>query len=160
VAKPRIFAAGCCVRAPSCARNATLPLWVIAKMHVVRVFAGPSRLWRPGIAGARDQRTRDGHRKPEGFHAQAAQVVLHGRALRRYTHMFFPELSFRWERTTSARPVVRGAVPAAPKIGPPRIAMIIVLKPHATPEVVEHVLERITALGFTPHLSQGVARKG
>jgi 3-deoxy-7-phosphoheptulonate synthase len=36
--------------------------------------------------------------------------------------------------------------------------MIIVLKPHATPEVVEHVLERITALGFTPHLSQGVAR--
>src|SRR5271155_3604086 len=36
--------------------------------------------------------------------------------------------------------------------------MIIVLKPHATPEVVEHVLERISALGFTPHLSQGVAR--
>ncbi len=36
--------------------------------------------------------------------------------------------------------------------------MIIVLKPHSTPEVVEHVLERITALGFTPHLSQGVAR--
>jgi 3-deoxy-7-phosphoheptulonate synthase len=36
--------------------------------------------------------------------------------------------------------------------------MIIVLKPHATPEVVDHVLERITALGFTPHLSQGVAR--
>ncbi len=40
----------------------------------------------------------------------------------------------------------------------PRIVMIIVLKPHATPEVVDHVLERITALGFTPHLSQGVAR--
>ena len=36
--------------------------------------------------------------------------------------------------------------------------MIIVLKPHSSPEVVEHVLERITALGFTPHLSQGVAR--
>jgi 3-deoxy-7-phosphoheptulonate synthase len=36
--------------------------------------------------------------------------------------------------------------------------MIIVLKPHTTPEVLEHVLERITALGFTPHLSQGVAR--
>ena len=36
--------------------------------------------------------------------------------------------------------------------------MIIVLKPHATPEVVDHVLERITALGFTPHLSQGVSR--
>jgi 3-deoxy-7-phosphoheptulonate synthase len=36
--------------------------------------------------------------------------------------------------------------------------MIIVLKPHATPEVIEHVLERINALGFTPHLSQGVAR--
>ncbi|MCA1684752.1 MAG: 3-deoxy-7-phosphoheptulonate synthase [Planctomycetia bacterium] len=36
--------------------------------------------------------------------------------------------------------------------------MIIVLKPHPTPEVIQHVLERIEALGFTPHLSQGVAR--
>jgi 3-deoxy-7-phosphoheptulonate synthase len=36
--------------------------------------------------------------------------------------------------------------------------MIIVLKPHPTPDVVAHVLERIEALGFTPHLSQGVAR--
>src|SRR3954470_21599788 len=36
--------------------------------------------------------------------------------------------------------------------------MIIVLKPHPAPEVVEHVLERIAALGLTPHLSQGVAR--
>jgi 3-deoxy-7-phosphoheptulonate synthase len=36
--------------------------------------------------------------------------------------------------------------------------MIIVLKPHPTPEVVEHVLERIAALGLTPHLSQGVSR--
>jgi len=36
--------------------------------------------------------------------------------------------------------------------------MIIVLKPHATPDVIDHVLDRITALGFTPHLSQGVAR--
>ncbi len=36
--------------------------------------------------------------------------------------------------------------------------MIIVLKPNPTPEVVSHVLERIEALGFTPHLSQGVAR--
>jgi 3-deoxy-7-phosphoheptulonate synthase len=36
--------------------------------------------------------------------------------------------------------------------------MIIVLKPHSTREVVDHVLERIVALGFTPHLSQGVAR--
>src|SRR5208337_1818593 len=39
-----------------------------------------------------------------------------------------------------------------------RAAMIIVLKPHPTPEVVQHVLERIQALGLTPHLSQGVAR--
>ena len=39
-----------------------------------------------------------------------------------------------------------------------RPAMIIVLKPHPTPEVVQHVLERIEALGLTPHLSQGVAR--
>src|SRR5215217_7233845 len=36
--------------------------------------------------------------------------------------------------------------------------MIIVLKPHPTPEVVAHVLDRIEALGLTPHLSQGVAR--
>jgi len=36
--------------------------------------------------------------------------------------------------------------------------MIIVLKPHPTPEVVQHVLERIEAMGLTPHLSQGVAR--
>src|SRR5437764_14672543 len=36
--------------------------------------------------------------------------------------------------------------------------MIIVLKPHPAPEVIEHVLERIAALGLTPHLSQGVAR--
>jgi 3-deoxy-7-phosphoheptulonate synthase len=36
--------------------------------------------------------------------------------------------------------------------------MIIVLKPNPTPDVVEHVLDRIAALGLTPHLSQGVAR--
>jgi 3-deoxy-7-phosphoheptulonate synthase len=36
--------------------------------------------------------------------------------------------------------------------------MIIVLKPHPTREVVEHVLERIHALGLTPHLSEGVSR--
>ena len=36
--------------------------------------------------------------------------------------------------------------------------MIIVLKPHPSPELIQHVLERIEALGFTPHLSQGVAR--
>jgi 3-deoxy-7-phosphoheptulonate synthase len=32
------------------------------------------------------------------------------------------------------------------------------MKPHPTPQVVEHVLERIAALGLTPHLSQGVSR--
>jgi 3-deoxy-7-phosphoheptulonate synthase len=36
--------------------------------------------------------------------------------------------------------------------------MIIVLKPHPTPELIRHVIERIEALGFTPHLSQGVSR--
>ncbi len=36
--------------------------------------------------------------------------------------------------------------------------MIIVLKPNPAPGVVEHVLERIHALGLTPHLSQGVSR--
>ncbi|HMB02658.1 MAG TPA: 3-deoxy-7-phosphoheptulonate synthase, partial [Isosphaeraceae bacterium] len=36
--------------------------------------------------------------------------------------------------------------------------MIIVLKPHPSPELIQHVIERIEAMGFTPHLSQGVAR--
>lgn len=36
--------------------------------------------------------------------------------------------------------------------------MIIVLKPHPSPEQIAHVLERIEELGFTPHLSQGVQR--
>ncbi|GAC1470459.1 MAG: 3-deoxy-7-phosphoheptulonate synthase [Isosphaeraceae bacterium] len=36
--------------------------------------------------------------------------------------------------------------------------MIIVLKPYPSPGVIQHVLERIEALGFTPHLSQGVSR--
>ena len=36
--------------------------------------------------------------------------------------------------------------------------MIIVLKPQATPEVIQHVVDRIVELGFKPHLSQGVAR--
>jgi 3-deoxy-7-phosphoheptulonate synthase len=36
--------------------------------------------------------------------------------------------------------------------------MIIVLKPHPTPETIRHVLDRIDELGFTPHLSQGVSR--
>jgi 3-deoxy-7-phosphoheptulonate synthase len=36
--------------------------------------------------------------------------------------------------------------------------MIIVLKPHPSPETIRHVIERIEAMGFTPHLSQGVAR--
>src|SRR6185437_12057842 len=36
--------------------------------------------------------------------------------------------------------------------------MIIVLKPHPSPETIQHVIERIEALGFTPHLSQGVSR--
>ncbi len=36
--------------------------------------------------------------------------------------------------------------------------MIIVLKPHSTPEMIQHVLDRIAELGFTPHLSQGVSR--
>src|SRR3954454_13871100 len=36
--------------------------------------------------------------------------------------------------------------------------MIIVLKPQPTPEQIQHVIEHIEALGFTPHLSQGVSR--
>ena len=36
--------------------------------------------------------------------------------------------------------------------------MIIVLKPNPSADVIQHVIERIEALGFTPHLSQGVSR--
>ena len=36
--------------------------------------------------------------------------------------------------------------------------MIIVLKPQPTQATIQHVLERIEELGFTPHLSQGVSR--
>ncbi len=36
--------------------------------------------------------------------------------------------------------------------------MIIVLKPHPTPEQIRHVIDRIEELGFTAHLSQGVQR--
>ncbi len=36
--------------------------------------------------------------------------------------------------------------------------MIIVLKPHPTPEQIRHVVERIEELGFVPHLSQGTQR--
>jgi 3-deoxy-7-phosphoheptulonate synthase len=36
--------------------------------------------------------------------------------------------------------------------------MIIVLKPHPTPELIQHVIDRIQELGFTAHLSQGVSR--
>src|SRR5205807_539232 len=37
-------------------------------------------------------------------------------------------------------------------------AMIIVLKPFATDEQLNHVLERIQELGFKPHLSKGEHR--
>ena len=36
--------------------------------------------------------------------------------------------------------------------------MIIVLKPHPSPESIQHVVDRIEELGFTAHLSQGVSR--
>jgi 3-deoxy-7-phosphoheptulonate synthase len=39
-----------------------------------------------------------------------------------------------------------------------RKPMIIVLKPQPTPELIQRVIERIEAMGFTPHLSQGVSR--
>ena len=71
---------------------------------------------------------------------------------------FFPKPSYPLEAGDLCLAGPARRQPAASTNGSLRIAMIIVLKPHATPEVVEHVLERITALGFTPHLSQGVAR--
>jgi 3-deoxy-7-phosphoheptulonate synthase len=36
--------------------------------------------------------------------------------------------------------------------------MIIVLKPQSSPEQIQHVIERIEAMGLMAHLSQGVAR--
>ena len=34
--------------------------------------------------------------------------------------------------------------------------MMIIMKPYATPEQVEGVIQVIKSLGLTPHLSQGV----
>jgi 3-deoxy-7-phosphoheptulonate synthase len=39
-----------------------------------------------------------------------------------------------------------------------RIVMIIVLRPHSTPQQIDHVLERIQELGFRAHLSRGELR--
>jgi 3-deoxy-7-phosphoheptulonate synthase len=39
-----------------------------------------------------------------------------------------------------------------------RHTMIIVLKPQSTPQQIEHILERIQALGLKPHLSRGEHR--
>ncbi|MFM7317420.1 MAG: 3-deoxy-7-phosphoheptulonate synthase [bacterium] len=36
--------------------------------------------------------------------------------------------------------------------------MIIVLKPGSSPDQIQHVLDRIQDLGFTPHVSKGVSR--
>ena len=36
--------------------------------------------------------------------------------------------------------------------------MILVLRPDATPEQIEHILSRIRELGLTPHVSKGVER--
>ncbi len=36
--------------------------------------------------------------------------------------------------------------------------MVIVMAKHATPEAVERVVAEVTALGFTPHLSEGESR--
>src|SRR5436305_6981775 len=36
--------------------------------------------------------------------------------------------------------------------------MIIGLRPNSTPEQIDHILERIQALGFTPHVSRGQMR--
>ena len=36
--------------------------------------------------------------------------------------------------------------------------MIIVLNPGATQEQIDHIIERVTKLGLTPHVSKGVER--
>src|SRR3954471_7948906 len=36
--------------------------------------------------------------------------------------------------------------------------MIIVLKPNPTPDLIQHVTQRIEELGYVPHVSQGVSR--
>lgn len=40
----------------------------------------------------------------------------------------------------------------------PQVDMILVLRPTATPDQIEHLLQRIQELGFTPHLSKGERR--
>src|SRR6478609_11440301 len=37
-------------------------------------------------------------------------------------------------------------------------AMILVIRPDASLEQIEHVIERVKELGFTPHISRGEAR--
>ena len=36
--------------------------------------------------------------------------------------------------------------------------MILVIRPDASLEQIEHVIERVRELGFTPHVSRGEAR--
>ena len=36
--------------------------------------------------------------------------------------------------------------------------MIIVMKPGATPEEIQHICEKVKELGLTPHVSRGVER--
>ena len=36
--------------------------------------------------------------------------------------------------------------------------MIIVLRPDATEQQVNHIIERVTKLGLTPHVSKGTER--
>jgi 3-deoxy-7-phosphoheptulonate synthase len=36
--------------------------------------------------------------------------------------------------------------------------MIIVLKPHATDQQIEHIIDKVTRLGLTPHVSKGAVR--
>src|SRR5262245_60364456 len=40
----------------------------------------------------------------------------------------------------------------------PLLTMILVIRPDATLEQIEHVIERVRELGFTPHVSRGESR--
>jgi 3-deoxy-7-phosphoheptulonate synthase len=61
-------------------------------------------------------------------------------------------------------PALKQAMPAVTDSPPwkrpltTRTAMIIVLRPNATDEHIEHILERVRELGFKPHLSRGEMR--
>src|SRR5262249_40296241 len=52
----------------------------------------------------------------------------------------------------------RPGVDPTPVLLTPTTEMILVIRPDATLDQIEHVIERVRELGFTPHVSRGESR--